>query len=129
MNRNNVEKRSAPIILFLTTIVLSTSVFAQTADEYEVKAAFLYNFTKFVEWPTLPATDAFNICILGDDPFGGTLDQLIKGKTAYNRKIQIRRLKDPLEARQCQIVFVRHEEEAKAAQLVEAIRGMQVLTV
>jgi hypothetical protein len=109
--------------------VLMQVVFGQAIDEYEVKAAFLYNFTKFVDWPNLPKSDAFSICILGDDPFSGSLDQLVKTKTAYNRQIQIRKIKEPAEARQCQIVFVRREEDAKAAKLVEAVRGAQVLTV
>ena len=113
-------------------IVLSAAfvvvAFSQAADEYEVKAAFIYNFTKFVEWPSLSA-DIFSICIVGDDPFGGTLDQLVKGKTAYNRPIQVRRLKEVGESRQCQIVFVRQEEEVKGAKLVEVLRGMPVLTV
>jgi len=116
-------------VLLLNSMLPGTSLFGQTVDEYEVKAAFLYNFTKFVEWSNIPAPDVFNICIVGDDPFGLALDQLVKGKTAYNRKIQIRRLKEPGEARQCQIVFMRREEEVKAARVIEAVRGMQVLTV
>jgi len=110
-------------------ISLPAISFGQAVDEYEVKAAFLYNFTKFIEWTKMPDSDVFNICILGDDPFGIALDQLVKGKAAYGRKIQIQRLKEPVEARQCQIVFVRREEETKAAKLVEAVRGTQALTV
>jgi hypothetical protein len=114
---------------FIVVLVSATMVLGQTIDEYEVKAAFLYNFTKFVEWTNVPGTDTFNICIFGDDPFGGSLDRLVKGKTAYNLKIQVRRIKEAAEARQCQIVFVRREEDAKAARLIEAVRGMPVLTV
>jgi uncharacterized protein DUF4154 len=118
-----------PLAALLSLVLVAPMVFSQTLDEYEVKAAFLYNFTKFVEWNNVPTTEVFNICIFGDDPFGGSLDRLVKGKTAYNRKIQIRRIKEASEGRQCQIVFVRREEDAKAAKLIEAVRGMPVLTV
>ena len=49
---------------------------AQTAAEYDVKAAFLYNFTKFVDWPpaSFPDPNSLKICVLGDDPFGGSLE-------------------------------------------------------
>ena len=114
---------------YLAVLIAASMAFGETIDEYEVKAAFLYNFTKFVEWTNLPGTDAFNICILGDDPFGDSLDRLVQGKTASNRRIQIRRIKDAVEGRQCQIVFVRREEDAKAAKLIEAVRGLPVLTV
>jgi hypothetical protein len=113
----------------LSLSMVACTVMGQSVDEYELKAAFLYNFTKFVEWPSVPNPDAFNICILGDDPFGETLDQLVKGKTAYSRKIRVLRLKEPAEARQCPIVFVRDEESTKAAKLIEAVRGAPVLTV
>ena len=101
---------------------------AQAIDEYEVKAAFLYNFTKFVEWPKNDS-DAFSICILGDDPFGPTIDQLVKGKTVNGKKLSVRRLKEAVEAKQCQIVYVRAEEKNKAAQLIEAVQKMPILTV
>jgi hypothetical protein len=109
--------------------VLGAASISQSADEYEVKAAFLYNFTKFVEWQSMPSSDAFDICILGDDPFGDSLDQLVKGKMAYSRRIRVRRLRQPVEARQCQIAFVRQDEDSKLEKLVEAVRGAQVLTV
>ena len=103
----------------------------QKADEYEVKAAFLYNFTKFVEWPeaTAPAT-SFVICILGDDPFESVIDRLAAGKAVNGRTLQVRRLKEPADARsQCQIVFVGASEKSRAAKLIEMTRGTPVLTV
>jgi len=119
----------AAVCLALISMVLPASVSGQAVDEYAVKAAFLYNFTKFVEWPDAQGEGTFNICITGDDPFGGSLDRLVQGKTANGRKILIRRLKELGEARQCQIVFLGREEEAKASKLVEAVRGAPVLTV
>ena len=114
--------------LLLGLLFASGVACAQAADEYAVKAAFLYNFTKFIEWPKTDS-DSFSICILGDDPFGSTLESLVKGKTANGKKLAVRRLKDAPEAKQCQIVYVRAEEKNKAAQLIEAVQKTAVLTV
>src|SRR4026209_503629 len=110
--------------LFVGLLAFSGTVLGQGVDEYSMKAAFIYNFTKFIEWPKIIGLTTFSICVLGDDPFGLTLDEVVKGKTANGVAIQTRRLKDPSEARQCQIVFVKREEEKKAQKLVEEIRGL-----
>ena len=63
--------------------------------ESEVKAAFLLNFTRFVDWPPSAfesATSPLTICILGDDPFGVTLDQLVEGEVAEGRKLAVARI-------------------------------------
>ena len=100
-------------------LLIPLTASAQELDEYAVKAAFLYNFTKFVEWPSSGGQVPFlifKLCILGDDPFGPALDQAVRGKTgASGRPMEVRRIKDPAEARQCQIVFVKKQEEDKAA--------------
>jgi hypothetical protein len=82
---------------------------AQHVDEYQVKAAFLYNFAKFVDWPTETfqrLNEPFTICILGEDPFGRTLDDMVAGKTVGGRSILVRRLPDDVGLRGCQILFV-----------------------
>ena len=63
-------------------------------SEYEVKATFLLNFTKFVQWPSSPEppATAFNICILGEDPFGETLDHIVQDERVDGRPIQVRRI-------------------------------------
>src|SRR5258708_2860811 len=66
------------------------------ASEYEVKAAFLYNFGKFVEWPAgeLKANDdLFVIGVLGDDPFDGMLDRLVENKLVQGKRLAVRRFK------------------------------------
>ena len=62
--------------------------------EYEVKAAFLLNFAKFVDWPDPPATGNtdISICIVGDDPFGNILDQIVEGEAIGKRKITVQRI-------------------------------------
>src|SRR6202035_5348467 len=96
---------------------LSTHVIeAQTnpPSEYQLKAAFLFNFAKFVDWPSnsFPDSHSFAICVLGKDPFGRLLDDALSNKTIADRSVVIERLKDKSEARRCQTVFISSSESA-----------------
>lgn len=71
--------------------------------EFQVKAAYLYNFTKFVTWPDKPG-DTFNICIVGNDPFGSSLEP-IKQKTALNRPIKLIAIDSANSIEQCHIAY------------------------
>src|ERR1035438_10306108 len=89
-----------PSILMCLGIGLAVAVpssrAAEESLEYKVKAAFLLNFVKFVEWPAsaFPEPDSpISICILGVDPFGKTLDQLVAGESVNGRKLAIERVK------------------------------------
>src|SRR5207237_9062812 len=78
-------------------------------DEYQVKAAFLYNFAKFVEWPSgtfANSNDPIGICIVGQNPFGSTLDDMVQGKKIGDRAFAVWRLPDTLHANQCQLLFI-----------------------
>ena len=98
--------------------------------EYQVKAAFLYNFAKFVKWPedhTFGST--FVIAVLGEDPFGDLLEKTIAGKTILDRKVEIRRISSPEAPSQIQILFVASSERKHLAQTLKALEGASVLTV
>jgi hypothetical protein len=123
------RQRAILWLLIIALVGIPIGSPGQDIDEYEVKAAFLYNFTKFVEWPIAIDTPSFTICVLGDDPFQSALDRLTAGKKAYGHPIQIRRLKEVAEAKQCQIVFVGAAERTKAARLIGTTRGSPVFTV
>jgi hypothetical protein len=112
----------AALLLFLMLISIPGLAQAQANDaqpsEYEVKAAFLLNFTKFVEWPAeaFAAADApLEICIEGEDPFGQALDEMVQGETAGGRRIDIRRLNRPPQARECQVLFLSAHDNNPAA--------------
>jgi hypothetical protein len=82
---------------------------ADDSLEYQVKAVFLLNFTKFVEWPAsaFGAPDSpMAICILGDDPFGSTLDQIVAGEVVSGRKVAVQRMKRAPPPKSCQVLFV-----------------------
>jgi len=105
---------------------------AAVSKEYQVKAAFLYNFAKFVDWPpeTFTRQDAlFIVGVLGNDSFSDVLEQVIHGKTINGRAFDVRRLRDPAGAAACQMVFVGARETRLLAALLKAVRGTAVLTV
>jgi hypothetical protein len=100
--------------------------------EYELKAAFLYNFVKFVEWPP----DAFvgersplTLCVFGEDPFGGSLDGAVRGETLGERPLTIQRPDDLDELRDCQVLFVSRSERNRMAEVLARVEGAPVLTV
>ena len=83
--------------------------------EYQVKAVFLLNFTKFIEWPTAAfgaADSPIAICVLGDDPFGSTLDQVVAGEVVSGRKVVVQRIKKALPPQSCQVLFFSGTEKA-----------------
>jgi hypothetical protein len=104
----------------------------EAVSEYQVKAAFLYNFTKFVEWPnsSFAATNAaFVIGIVGNDPFGGTLDEVVKSGQAHGRLLQVKRLKSGDRIGDCQILFVSRSETGNIESFLQDLGQQPVLTV
>jgi YfiR/HmsC-like len=100
--------------------------------EYQVKAAFLFNFAKFIDWPPgafATTTSPFTICILGADPFGTDLDDSLRGKTVAYRSIVIRRCQSEAETRGCQILFVSRSQSRRISEILQGLHGMNVLVV
>jgi hypothetical protein len=122
------------MILFLLLASLSNTpnieVRAQTVNEYQVKAAFILNFAKFVEWPS----DAFDdggtlvVGVIGDDPFGSALDHL-SGNTASGRRLKIKRFRWGDNLRVCQILFISNSEGRHLGKIMESIKGTSILTI
>src|SRR6202030_4634936 len=83
-------------------------------SEYEVKAAYLYDFGKFVAWPSkVTAAGDFPICVLGADPFGATFDATIAGETINSKKVVVNRIAKPQEAMSCRILFISASAESQ----------------
>jgi len=100
--------------------------------EHRVKAAFLYNFAKFVEWPTNAFTrvdSPFVIAVLGDESLTQVLEQTVKGKSIGNRAIQTRRITDTTRIGPCQILFVARSNTQQSEQIVDALGSANVLLV
>jgi uncharacterized protein DUF4154 len=100
-------------------------------SEYAVKAAFLYNFAKFVEWPAgtfRQSPGAVTFCVVGQDPFAGELERVIAGKTVAGRPVAIRYLAQLGGVESCQILFVSSAERLRFEQIL-AVARRGVLTV
>lgn len=104
----------------------------RVTSEYAVKAAFLYNFARFVEWPASAFSgprDPMTLCVLGEDPFGGELDQTVQGKSVLGRPIVVRRFARPAGLEECRILFVSSSERSRFDQVLAAVGDRAVLTV
>jgi hypothetical protein len=102
------------------------------SPEYQLKAVFLFNFAQFVEWPAsaFPESDTpLGICILGEDPFGGYLDETVRGETVANHPLTVRRYRTVNEIKGCHILFVSRQEQGRVAEIVDSLKGRSVLTV
>lgn len=102
---------------------------AQPSTEYRIKAAFLYNFTRFVTWPANPAGESgFTLCVLGDDPFGNLLDTLA-GKSVNNMPLEVRHPGNLALLEQCKLVFISEAAIGQIGDAVELLHELPVLTV
>jgi YfiR/HmsC-like len=100
--------------------------------EYDVKAAFLYNFVKFTEWPASAFRDEKEPIVLGiygQDPFGPELDRMLEEKTAHGRPFEVRRLRLPADADSCHVVFIANAVADSLTAVALAIGERSVLTV
>lgn len=115
----------------LGCLVTAVAMPAQTLSEYDVEAAYLYNFGKFVRWPAgaLAGANSFDICILGQDPFGGTLDRLIAQDQIEGKPIHRRVIAHAAEAAGCAIVYISDSEEANRQKILSALNGKGYLLV
>jgi hypothetical protein len=104
----------------------------QPATEYPIKAAFLYKFGAYVEWPpsAFPtAASPLTVCVVGHDPFGDVLDRAVQGQTIGERLIVVRRVAAAAGAAGCHIAFVGGSREQPPADALKALAGTPVLTV
>jgi hypothetical protein len=105
---------------------------ASNPTEYEVKAAYLYNFGRFVEWPSnLPSRqiNEFPICVLGSDPFGPALDTTIAGEKIAGKNVVARRIPDVQDAGSCRVLFISSSEDKQVKDILSAVGKLSVLTV
>ena len=121
------------LVAILLTLPPSIALGESQPREYQVKAVFIYNFTKFTTWPDndTPNAGSINICIAGKDPFGKDIEG-IDGKSSAGKKIAIKRLGDGFKISslaKCQIVFISRSEASRLPQILAAVKGDPILTV
>jgi hypothetical protein len=101
-----------------------------TTAEDDIKAAFLFNFTQFVEWPAAADSAApFRICVVAEPAFGAAVDRTIAGESVGHRPIVRSTPASPEAARDCQILFVGRQEAERLDRWLSTIKGLPVLVV
>jgi len=138
----NLMLRRIGILIVALSVSLSWApgALAQDRDssnssEYLIKAGFIFNFAKFVEWPptTFAQPDSpIVIGILGTDPFGAIIDQIVQDKKIGGRGFVVKRMKwgtDLKDLKECKILFVGASERVHIDELVQIVRGLPILTV
>jgi hypothetical protein len=125
--------RPAILLCFAVAFAnLAAGAAEEPLDEYQVKAAFLFNFAKFVEWPsgTFNTPDQpITICILGKDPFGHSLDDTVAGRLVDGRSFVVRRISGVRQVPGCHILFVSSADDMRPAATLADIGTPGVLTV
>ncbi len=123
------------LLLVLQTLVMSPQLAlsqGDSASEYELKAAMLYNLMHFVEWPPSAYPDpqaAILLCVLGRDPFGGSLTTTVSKPTAIGRPVLARHVQQVKDVRDCQVLYISSSERKTLPQIFSALKGASVLTV
>lgn len=114
----------------MLALVATTS--AQQAKEYEWKAAMLLNITRYVTWPTSAysgSDSVFIVGVVGDDPFGDTLDRAFKGQSVEGRRVVVKRYTWAQRFDEAHLLFVARTEAAQLSKMVSTIRKKPVVTV
>jgi hypothetical protein len=106
---------------------------APVPTEYQVKAVFLFNFTQFVEWPAGAFDDAsspLSICVLGQDPFGAELDEIVRGESVNGRPLAVRRYRSVEDGiNGCHVLFIERSQRPRIGNILARLAGRSVLTV
>ncbi len=124
-------KLSIIIAILWLAALLGEAPPARAQEAGQVKAAILYNFAKFVEWP--PGTFADErapilLCYFPQDPMGAALETL-QGKVVQGRRLEVRKSRSPEDLKRCQIFFAGPSEESALPQVLGALRRSPVLTI
>jgi hypothetical protein len=119
-------------LLLVVVMALVGPARAESSREYQIKAAFLFNFAQFVKWPgdSFTSADApFCIGILGDDPFGSTLEQITRGEAIDNHRLTVVRAQRIEDLKACQMIFVSRSEGDHLEQILSQLDSKPILTV
>ena len=125
----------AACTLLLLLIVSSFAMAAErlpSSQEYPIKAAFLYNFTKYVEWPSTAHTNAQSpivITVLGKNPFGSALEAIVEGRSVNGRRVVVRYATDIESIKPSHILFIPKSENSVTGNVIESLKGQPILIV
>jgi hypothetical protein len=112
--------------MLATVLLLSPQLAAQTQSEFKVKAAYVFNLTKYVEWPA--AGNQVGICVVGEGPMAQALGELA-GKVSESRRIIVVASPSDADLKRCDLVYITYSSPKKIASVLEKLSGRSVLTV
>jgi len=127
-----LARRVPILILFLGLLSAPSSAGTKLTQEYDLKAAFMFHFAQFVEWPAaaLPERSTpLTIGIFGEDPFGKSLDEMVVNETVRGHKLLVRRFKNVSQVDSCHILFISSSEAGRLDSILSHLTRRSVLTV
>jgi len=113
----------------VVSVLACLGMFADGPPEYQVKAAYIYNFAKFVEWPNQSQAKNLAICVSGSDPFGGVLEGMVQGKVVHGLSVQVKHVGDTGDWDECQILFFGGAGNGRIEAALHRLRGHSILTI
>lgn len=126
-----LRQTSIALVAWMLLSVVPTDAQQPRPNEYQVKAAYLYNFGKFIKWPAsmVDKSNFFAVCVLGQDPFGSTLDSIMAGEELDGKHLVVKRISTVQDADDCRILFISSTEESHLKEILQAVDESGVLTV
>jgi hypothetical protein len=128
-----IRLRPTLVLVCIASALLSPAAQANAPSrEYQVKAAFIYNFTQFIEWPDKSFSDARSplvVAVVGADPFGGLLENTFAGKTIANRTVAIKYFARTEDIGACHVLFVPPNEAGNLSEGLKRLDGQAVLLI
>jgi len=128
MTGSRVNRTRATIAVLLLMRVL---VSAQDVTESALKAAFIYNFALFTEWPSglVPAAEPYVLCVSGDAAVGDALERAVKGRSLAGHRMTVSQVAPAGTLRPCHVLYISHVTAGQATPLVAGLRDLPVLTI
>ena len=122
-------KLTSKLAMILLLAVSLVEAQPRTPTEYEVKAAFLYNFARYVQWPAPGNRKSFAIGVLGRDPFGRVLDEVMRGQKVHGRAVIVRRFTRLEDVAGCDMIFIASSERNDFRRIFIHLAAARMLTV
>lgn len=116
-------------IALAATLFAAPGIAADAAPDVVVKAAFLYNFAKFAEWPALPSGAPIVVCIVGDDGLAAAVVETVRGQNINGHTLEVRRPQNSVTWPVCHLLFIADAETRRSAGGLGGIKTLPVLTV
>lgn len=134
MRARNLRRGAISFAFVIFLVLCSCNLSAQQtkASESAVKATYLYNFSRFVQWPADAASakgNSFSICVLGEDPFGTVLDTILSGESIGGKAVVARRVAKPQDALDCHVLYISSSEDGRLKEILAGMEKAGVLTV